>query len=250
MRNNYSRNFLAIFLIIIGITLFFVNIDMIDFDVKGVWHVIYPVFFVVIGFKWMIDYIVARKNSWMLGSFFTIFGSLLLLGQFEIIEFYFADLYKLWPLAIVYLGFSIIGSRKHSKVIVKKSDKNIHKNESYEKPSIEEHKFNTMNWKVTPMELNNSIGNYLVDFSKASIPEEEIPISINIRIGDIRILMPENIEFRVEASALVGDICIMSETSEGLNRSLIYESKNYETATKKLNLNLKVSAGSIRIEKV
>lgn len=252
MPGKLLRNLLAMFLIIIGITLFLINIDIIDLDIKGVWHFIYPVFFIIIGLKWMIGYIMTRRDSWIFGSFFIIFGSLLLLGRFDVIDFYFGDIYKLWPLLIVYIGFTIIGGKKHPKIIViRNKDKNKKENKrEYHSFSIGEHEFNTMNWKVTPMELKNAVGDYFIDFSKAFIPEEEIPITISSWAGDIRILMPENVEFRVVASVLAGDINIIGETSEGINRNLFYETENYETATQKLDLYLKMSAGSIRIDKV
>lgn len=116
--------------------------------------------------------------------------------------------------------------------------------------SIGDFEYSQDNWKVEPMRLSNLAGDFYFDFTKAFIPEKEIPISISALAGDVRILMPENIEFRVAAEVKAGDINVLGEVVDGINRSLFFETENYHAATRKLDLTLKLKAGSVRIDSV
>ncbi|MBP1947317.1 cell wall-active antibiotics response protein LiaF [Virgibacillus litoralis] len=253
MRNSFLRSFVAITLILVGAALVLANIGIIDFNMNNAWIYIYPVLFIIFGLKWMLDKIRYNGGSWIFGSFFFIFGSLLLFDRFELIEFTFNDVYKLWPLLIVYIGFSFIGnSQKRSKWNIKWDKKLSKKNKvkgNYDSSffSIGEHEFNQPNWKVEAMNLKSMAGDFYLDFSKAFIPEKEIPITINSLAGDVHILIPENIEFRVDASVKAGEIDIAGRKAEGINRHLLHETVDYETAIKKLDILLDLKAGSIRV---
>src|SRR5699024_9906896 len=101
-----------------------------------------------------------------------------------------------------------------------------------------------------PMYLRNLAGDFYLDFTKAFIPEKETPISINALAGDIRIVIPENIAFRVDADVKAGEIDILGQSIDGINRSMSFETDDYEDATRKLDFFLKLKAGSIRVDQV
>jgi len=289
---NFFQYLIALIIIAIGAILIIENLGIATFNMKSVWLYLYPILFVLFGIKWMIDRIRSKGGSWIVGSFFFIFGSLLLLDRFDVLVFGFKDIYKLWPLFIVYIGFTIIGhSRKKNKFYVtykeSKKDKNYGaknnrnysntgkqanfnsketkddtKGESEQKRkykndynkssmfSIGNHEFNSVNWKVEPMYLSNLVGDFYFDFTKAFIPEEQIPITISALAGDIHILIPENIEFHAEASVIAGDIKIDSQSLDGISRSLSYETSNFHSAEKRLDFKLSLTAGSIRVDRV
>ncbi|MCT2535576.1 cell wall-active antibiotics response protein LiaF [Aquibacillus koreensis] len=257
MKHNFVRNIIAIIIILLGIALVLTNVGVVDWEFAEAWSYIYPTFFVLLGLKWMWDGF-KGKGGLTAGSFLTIFGGLLLLDRFEIITFTFGDVYKLWPLLIVYIGFSIIGTsskKKKKKKFQFIFDSDEHENSEKmhgkkQKFAIGDHKFNTPNWKVEPMELWNAVGDYHLDFTKAFIPDKEIPIRIQGWAGDIRILMPENLEFSLEAHVKAGDIHVFGESSEGISRELSFVTPNYDESTRKLNIYLNLKAGSIRVDKV
>lgn len=252
MRGSFFRSFIAITLILVGAALVLANIGIIDFNMNNAWIYIYPILFIIFGIKWMLDKMRYNGGSWVFGSFFFIFGSLLLLDRFEVIEFTFNDVYKLWPLLIVYIGFSFIGNSKSRNKFSSKSEKWIKKNKmkgSYDSSffSIGEHEYNQPNWKVEPMNLKSMAGDFYLDFSKAFIPEKEIPITITSLAGDVHILIPENIEFRVDATVKAGDIEVVGRTAEGINRSLMHETVDYDSAVRKLDIRIDLKAGSVRV---
>jgi len=278
---NLFQYVIAFIIIAVGTILIIENLGIATFNLQNAWLYLYPIVFIVFGIKWMVDRLRRKGGSWIAGSFFFIFGSLLLLDRFDMIEFVFKDIYKLWPLFIVYIGFSIIGhSRKKNKFYVNyKESKKDRRNNEYNNDSenssdsdskwdskskkkhkkfydnssmfsIGDHEFNSPNWKVEPMYLNNLVGDFYLDFTKAYIPEEKITISISALAGDIHILIPENVEFRAIASVIAGEVKIDSQSLEGINRSLSYESSDFHNAEKKLDFTLNLKAGSIRVDRV
>ncbi|CDQ40702.1 cell wall-active antibiotics response protein LiaF [Virgibacillus salexigens] len=245
----FARIVVAIFLIIIGLLWILANINVISFDVAFLWAYIYPVILVIFGSRWLINYVRKDDGSWFWGCFFILFGLLLLLDRFQIIAFSFWDVLKLWPLLIIYVGFMLI-SRRNYNIINAGRDKPGAKNGTGSLFSIGSYDYTEENWKAEPMKLNNMAGDFYFDFSKAFIPEEEIPISIRSLAGDVTILMPETIPFHVEASMKAGEINILGRVAEGVNRSLAFTSDEYDASIRKINFTIILKAGSIKIDYV
>jgi lia operon protein LiaF len=247
------RYILATIIIAAGVILVLNNLGIAMFNLNEGWLYIYPILLMVAGLKWIIDRIRFKGGSLIFGSFFLIFGALLLLDRFDVILFTFNDVYKLWPLLIIYFGFAFIRrSNKDGKVYVETMGSEKFK-KGYNKGSFSfagNVEYNTPNWKVEPMNLTNMAGDFYFDFSKAFIPEKETPISINAWAGDVRILMPENVEFCVDASVMAGEVVIFGQGVEGINRTITYQSDNYNEAVQKINFYLKLKAGSVRIDYV
>lgn len=259
LRLTLSRYVIAIILIITGVLLILTNLGVLsnlgitDLTFSELWPYLYSIFFVLVGLKMLYDFYKRRSRHWMIGSFLFVFGSLLLLGLFEYIHFTFRDIFNLWPLLIIYVGFTIIGRpKRRKKISIHTTTGPSHTSEKWNlgRLSVGDYEFKEPNWQVEPMELWNLAGDYYIDFTKAFIPEEEIPISIDSLAGDIQILMPENIEFTVEASVKTGEINIFGQKADGINRDMVFTSANYPTATRRLNLSLHLKAGSIRIDRV
>ena len=254
MKNGFMRYFIAVMLIGFGTMLVLDNLGVLKTDFKSAWHVIYPIFFVIMGFRLLFKYFKYGGSGWIMGSFLVIFGSLLLLGQFEVIDYRFKDIFKLWPLLIVYFGFSIVGkSRYHrSRVQISKNDFGYQKDRysNWQRFSVGNYEYKSPNWKVEPMNLTKAAGNFYLDFTKAFIPQEDIPISIQSWAGDVQILLPENIEFSIEAVVRAGEINVLDETVDGVNRDLAYKTIGYDEAEQKLTFSVDLKAGSVRVDRV
>jgi lia operon protein LiaF len=247
-----TRLFIAVSLIVIGVLLVLFNLGFLTFDFYYIWLYIYPVFFVMVGGKWFIAYFKKEGGSWAAGSFFLLFGILLLLDRFEMIHFTFKDIFKLWPLLIIYIGITVL---KESKIIGTYSWRNMDRPKTHNPRSsmfsIGSHEYSSPNWKVEPLHLYNMAGDFYFDFSKAFMPEKEIPISIRSLAGDVTILMTENIAFRVDATVRAGEINVLGQQVEGIiNRTITYESEDYDSTIRKIDFTIKLKAGSIRIDYV
>lgn len=250
MRIHLSRNLLALLLILLGIILVLDNIGVLNTDFQQLWHYLYPSLIIILGIHLFYRFLKKGGEGWIFGSFFIIFGSLLLLGKFDIIDYTFRDLFKLWPLLIMYVGFSMIGKanrrrRPRIHITTDNDDKGFH--EHIHVGTVE---YQQANWKVKPMDLRNIAGDFYLDFTKAFIPEEEIPITIRSWAGDVHLLLPEDVACRIDAYVKVGEVTVMDQTADGINRSLHYESPDYEEAVRKLDIHINVKAGSIRVNRV
>lgn len=246
------RFLVAVALIAFGVVLVLENIGIIEyeFNSRTAWGYIYPSIFVLFGIKWMVDRFRHRGGSWAWGSFFFIFGALLLSDRFGWIVFQFNDVFKLWPLLIIYIGFAVIGNSGKPKVIIQKTGDYDESEENSSFFTVGNHEYNKPNWKVEPTTVKTLAGDFYYDFSKGYIPEKEIPFTISALAGDVHLIIPENLEFKVKASVKAGDIDVIGNTVDGINRTLNYETPNYDSAKRKLNLTLKLKAGSIRVDYV
>jgi len=244
------RYFMAIAFIGFGAMLVLDNFGVLESDIKELWHYVYPAFFIVFGFSLITRYLKYKGSSWIFGLFFIVFGGALILGRMEIIEFQFKDIFKLWPLIIIYIGFKMIGwTRRKRNPYIYIYDKD-RKNVDWGRFSVGDFEFSTPNWKVEPMNLTKAAGDFYLDFTKAFIPEEEIPIRIDSWAGDVHVLLPEDLSVRISASVKAGDINLLGQKADGVVRDLFYESPDYETAIKKIDMVIDLKAGSIRVDKV
>lgn len=247
MNHSLFRIFLSIAFISFGILLFLSNLDVGEIGSSRLWGYIYSIFFIVIGLTLLIKFFFKRRSGWMLGSFFMIFGTLLLLGKVPSIDFSFSfsDIFKLWPLLIVYIGFNLIGLGKHRNAY-RYRRRTKTKSKLF---TIGDFHYKDPNWEVSPLYLKSAAGDYYFDFTKAFIPDGETPISVSSWAADLQMIIPENVAFRVDAYVKAGEIRILQQRVEGVNRHLTYQTANYSEAKKKLDIFLDLSAGSIRIDK-
>lgn len=240
MKNNNVGNILfALLLVLFGIVLLLVNIGIISMEIKEILVFSYPILFIMIGLKGLLDAVRPgpRRGGWFWSLLFILFGTLLMLDRFDIITFKFGMIWKLWPLLLVYIGFKMLTLRnksvKHQSMF-----------------GVGDMKFNEENWKVEQMNLWNAVGDYYLDFSKAFIPDKETDISISGWAGDIKIIVPEDLEFAIDATVKAGDIRVFTHKESGVNRTFSYKTHNYDEAVRKINFRVSLKAGDIRVDKV
>ncbi|MCA1030801.1 cell wall-active antibiotics response protein LiaF [Bacillus timonensis] len=229
----------AILLIGFGILLLLVNINVISLEINEIFVTFYPVIIVLFGGKWLIESIISKgKKDWLGGFIFLLFGTLLILDRLEFIVFTFSMVWKLWPVLLIYVGIKYFSKSK--------KDKSVRK-ESIPIGSITNEEGE---WTVEPMEVWTGIGNFHYDFSKAFIPDKETTINIEGLIGDVKMLIPEDVKFSVEARVKTGSIEICKHEAKGQHRRLTFTTPGYEEATRKLTINVVLKVGSIRIDRV
>ncbi|WP_026582392.1 cell wall-active antibiotics response protein LiaF [Bacillus sp. J33] len=263
----------AVSLSAIGVLLLLMNIGVISLEIKEVFVVIFPFIIFLLGAHSFLSAVFKKSRSGLFpGIFLTVFSFLLILDRLDIIEFGFVDIWKLWPLFLVFIGITILLKKDRFKVhfeqdfpasIYEKdedaADRKIINISKYESPqplknirgfSIGDVDFKQPNWSLEPMDLYTMIGDYFIDFSKAFIPEKETPVIVRGWIGDVKMIIPENIPVMIHSKINIGDIRIFDQKTGDLNRSLHYKSPDYDEASRKLKIAVQVKIGSIRIDKV
>lgn len=252
MRRIFSY-FIAICFIWIGVMLIVNSLNIDGFEINFGWGYIYPLFFVVTGVVLLGTAIIKRHGRWMIGIFLLVFGGLLLADRFDLVDFTFWDVFKLWPMFLIFIGLSLFRGL-HIHLDYSRGPKKKKKSEKRKKNKETSFTFGDMekkgNWNLEPMNINTMAGSFYLDLTNAYIPDEETEIYIRSLAGDVTILIPEEIEFQAHATAQFGDINILDQESTGINTELFYETDQFETAAKKLDIIIRLKAGSIRIDRV
>jgi len=272
-------------------SIFLILIEGIIF-LYGLWSIFQPLFR-------------GRKPHWFMGLFGTAYGGLLLANALGYVTFHWGDLWRLWPLFLVYLGLEMLGGfrgsyyghdRKRYKKYLKQKLKSAkwmddfpdgHDRKSYKKylkeklksehwmddipvpphPKhgkriygkgtsilnlVKEFAFNEPNWQVEPLSLSAMIGDYAFDFTVAYIPDRETEIRLSGWVGDIDILIPEDVAFMVRGGASITTVKIGDDDGQdGIGRKDIqYKTPNFDEATRRIVFDLDFKILDIRIDRV
>jgi lia operon protein LiaF len=261
----------ATILLFIGVFLLLMNIGVISLEIREVFVEYFPFAALFFSFLFIIKSFKPFKKGKMFWWFFIFSLSLMLsLDRIQWITFHISDFWRLWPILFIYYGLLLLVKKDKVRIyfnpkvppetLIQKGDfqecdheddDEMRTSEKGRKSfSIGDVEYKKANWSLEPMNLYNSIGDYFIDFSKAFIPEKETPIVIQGWIGDVKMIVPDDVPVRVEAKVKIGDIRIFDLRSTDLNKQLSYESPGYGDSIKKLNITIELKIGSVRIDQV
>ncbi|MEW8970119.1 MAG: cell wall-active antibiotics response protein LiaF [Mesobacillus sp.] len=239
----------AVILSGLGIILLLVNLGVISLEIKELFVVTYPFLLLVYG----LVLLMRKQFGW--GSFITLFSSLLIMDRFDVIDFRFLDVWKLWPLVLIYFGAAILFKSKKIKVMYQTD---ISSTKEMSEASLKKIRgvsignvtFKKQNWAVEPMDLYNMVGEYFIDFSKGFIPDRETPIRVRGWIGEVKMLIPEDVPVKIDAVIGVGEVKLFDYAQEQIKHVVAYKSDDYDQAVRKLNITIVLKIGSVRIDRV
>lgn len=279
MKRKTATQFLwALCLITVGVILLLVNLDLISFEFKQIYLFVYPFVLALYGLYLFLKSFPYRDSGDLFwGLFISVLSGFLIADRFDLIEFRFLDFWKLWPVIFIAIAFNMIFFKKKivniefEKKTYKVDDENDgwddfdnweYKYEIKSKSSetdvnifglsISDKKFKDPNWLLEPMNLSSVICDYYFDFSKAFIPEGETPVKVKGKVGQIVMLIPEDLPIQLTVKNSIGNISVFGQdmANTGSSRTYSFVSPNYNEATRKLKLNVKLTVGSIEIVKV
>ncbi|WP_169891217.1 cell wall-active antibiotics response protein LiaF [Litchfieldia alkalitelluris] len=228
----------AIILIVFGTLLLLVNINVISLEINNIFVTFYPIIFILFGLKWMTEGLITKGKDWFFGFFLLLFGTLLMLDRLQIIHFTFLMFWRLWPLFIIYYGLKLFSKNR------------LEDNRKKNSVPIGSLNFDKEDWSVESMDVWTGIGDVRFDFSKAYIPDKDTKIKVGGLIGDVKMLIPEDVPFSVESYVKVGSIDILKNNADGHNRVVSYKTPNFDDATRRLSIEISLKIGSIQIDKV
>ncbi|WLR53949.1 cell wall-active antibiotics response protein LiaF [Mesobacillus subterraneus] len=110
--------------------------------------------------------------------------------------------------------------------------------------------FKKQNWAVEPMDLYNMVGEYFIDFSKGFIPDKETPVRVRGWVGEVKMLIPEDVPVKINAVIGVGEVKMFDYDQEQVKHVIAYKSDDYDDAVRKLNITIELKIGSVRIDRV
>ncbi|WP_409342415.1 cell wall-active antibiotics response protein LiaF [Paenibacillus sp. MBLB4367] len=143
-------------------------------------------------------------------------------------------------LAIILLSFAFFYLRS----------KKLQPDESY----VQKHKLmESMKWDKAPWVLKNMsvwnvIGEVNMDLSLAIPEQKESVVVLQGIIGDIDILVPEDMGVSVQCSLMFGQVDVAREKEAGLLNKIVWQSPNYEASEQKVKLIVSYIVGDVDIK--
>lgn len=269
MKRSIYQSMYALLIMASGTLLLLHNINVIDIGANDLWHLLYPAVFIIYGLKVVTDSLVwMRKRKrfnldWFWGASLVLLGVFLILGRIDMITFHIGMVWRLWPLVLVYIGLTTLfsndrgihihwcdeceGEKTSCWTCGSEADENTNWHKHI---SVGKFRRNQANWSAEAMDLTNSIGEYELDFTRAFIPDENVPITMKGWVGDVKILIPKDVEFSLRARAVVGDVYVAGQSQEGFNPSLRYKTPGYDEATRKLTIDIFYRILDLRVDHV
>ncbi|WAH37785.1 cell wall-active antibiotics response protein LiaF [Alicyclobacillus dauci] len=105
-------------------------------------------------------------------------------------------------------------------------------------------------WVLRDMRLWNGIGDVRVNLATAHVEDGTYRLDVRGWIGDIRVLVPEDLPILVEADVSVGNVTIFGDAQTGTGRSVQLEDEMYASAARRCHLILGLRIGDVEVVRV
>lgn len=158
-----------------------------------------------------------KTGSVRKGYIFMAIGLLLLLG---------GDLSLIIAVVLISLGFFYIKTRQ------------VHEREEhYRKQSlVESIRWGREPWILRDMSIWNVLGEIQMDFTYAIHDQSETTIVLQGVMGDLDLIVPEDVGLSVVSSALLGQMSVGADKQAGLLNKIEWQSPNYRTSDRQVKL--------------
>lgn len=105
-------------------------------------------------------------------------------------------------------------------------------------------------WQVTDEEFWIGVGDVDLDMTNAEVPTGEIRLRFYGFVGDVDVLVPEGVGVSVSSTAFVTDARVLGQRQEGLLSPIRVVSDDYETAERKVRLELIFFVMELKVRQV
>ena len=200
------------------------------------------------------------KNILRISFIAAFVGSVLLGNRLDIFPNGDINLWQaFWPLAIIFIGLSFIlpSSWKKPRVYVinRNGDKKKFKTRIISDGDSESALLGSINIGREPWVLEDSsyhigVGEARIDLSKAFIKEGETKLQVSGCTCEIVLTIHDDFAVDINASLDLGSLIIFDKEHSGTPRLVTYKSHDYDTAYKKLLIDVKLNVGVIVIKQV
>jgi predicted membrane protein len=105
-------------------------------------------------------------------------------------------------------------------------------------------------WQVDDEEFLVFIADMDLDMTKAAIPLGETRLRAFGFVGDIELLVPEEVGVAISSTAFVSDVKMVGRKEESILSPLHLQSDNYKTAERKIHLDTAFFVADLKIRQV
>jgi Cell wall-active antibiotics response 4TMS YvqF len=105
---------------------------------------------------------------------------------------------------------------------------------------------------ATPADLRDyrlAVGTMTVDLAGLQVPDGTTTVRARVGLGELAVKAPAGVAVRVDGRSGVGQVQGLDREENGLGNRLDVRSDDYDTATRRLLLELRVGVGEIRVER-
>jgi lia operon protein LiaF len=105
-------------------------------------------------------------------------------------------------------------------------------------------------WSVMDEEIWSFVGDVNLDFTEAKILSDRAKIRLFGFVGDVDILIPENIGFSIVSTSFITENHILGRKKDNLLVPVNWKSDNYDSADDKINISLNYFIVDIKVHQV
>lgn len=103
-------------------------------------------------------------------------------------------------------------------------------------------------WTARSSEVSVAIAEIQIDMMNAIFEHPDISLNLQGLIGDIDIVVPEDVGLSVDAQVSIGEIQVAGERGAGFMNRFVWRSPNYETAEHRVQLSLSYLIADVKVK--
>jgi len=261
-----SKYIFGLLIILLGVYFLLENLGY-DLGLNEIIDDYWPALIVFFGLKQLFNGLVNfstgyRKKQWITGALLrgivvTGIGVILLGNNLGWFSYSLADIWNLfWPLLFIYIGLKIIFDLPRFKYKGKKFEMNFGDEYKGFKSNkrrlwIGEAVYGIGGaWQLDDLQIWHGIGESTLNLSTAIIPEREVIIELTGLIGEVTVIVPQDLAIKINVDVDVGEVTVFNHNQTGTSRFISYMSEDYDQATRKVNLLVALKVGEVTVKRV
>ena len=154
----------------------------------------------------------------IVGSLLILWGGLVLVSELFGIDF--GDI--CWPVALILVGLFLL---VRPRMVVGKTRVNFIPLNNTRRSGP---------WQVASEEIYTFVGDTRLDLTQAELPTGETTLRVFGFVGDVKLVLPAEMEFSISSWAFVNDAHILGKKSDRFFSPVEYSSQGYANATHKI----------------
>ena len=269
-----ANKIIGLIVLCIGLIFLLTNVGAISMNIGTVISTYWPLIIIYFGLRQVLRGLIyftrkLRDGKWRINK---LFWGLFVLAIGTVVQGNNLDYFQIswgqfwswtWPILIIYVGLSMLLNRGGDLIVVDLSGKYDEDDYSVSKKKKRKFSANVKQkhligdvrlgntpWQIEDLQAWVGIGDISLDLSTAMLKEGVNTIDLSGGIGDVKILVPEQLPVKVNVDVKLGEVKVFDNKQSGTSRRVSYESENYATADKKVEIYIQLSIGDVKVKRV
>lgn len=105
-------------------------------------------------------------------------------------------------------------------------------------------------WVLADLDIWHGIGDVRINLATAHLEDKTYELRIEGWIGDVRVLVPASLPIETNVEMNIGDVNIFEHAESGTGRRVHYQDVAFDSASKRVRLNVRLKIGDVQIVRV